>query len=276
MAVGPLLPWRAASGELLRQRLLIPAWAGGITLVVALLLGADGIAQVLTFALAAFALASIGRTIGDRHPRPPPRPPDEALPVATRAHGARQPAAVRRARRARRRRRHRGRARGIVGLRRPSARCSSTPGAVGDGARLHGHVSRFARSSGPSRRRRVKARVRLERGGDDLGVYAPGDLDVPELHRAASARRRCAPACCRTCTSRSSRRRPQTGQVTFGSRSTRWCCGCGSAAGSWRSASPLALLPARRRSVLPTPEAADVQPMVPTLPKPPELVEAAT
>ena len=64
MAVGPLLPWRAASGELLRKRLLIPAWAGGITLVVALLLGARGIAKVLTFALAAFAFASIGRTIG--------------------------------------------------------------------------------------------------------------------------------------------------------------------------------------------------------------------
>ena len=51
----------------------IPAWAGGITLVVALVLGARGIAQVLTFALAAFAFASIGRTDRRRRARPPAR-----------------------------------------------------------------------------------------------------------------------------------------------------------------------------------------------------------
>jgi cytochrome c-type biogenesis protein CcmF len=63
MAVGPLLPWRAASGELLRKRLLVPAWVGAVTLVVALLLGARGIANVLAFALGAFALTSIGRSV---------------------------------------------------------------------------------------------------------------------------------------------------------------------------------------------------------------------
>ena len=63
MAVGPALPWRAASAEVLRSRLLVPAWVGGITLVVAVLAGAHGIANVLTFALAAFALASIGRMV---------------------------------------------------------------------------------------------------------------------------------------------------------------------------------------------------------------------
>src|SRR6266581_2397245 len=68
MSVGPVLPWRAASGELLRHRLLIPAWAGGLTLVVAVAAGARGIANVLAFALAAFTLASIARsaTIGVR------------------------------------------------------------------------------------------------------------------------------------------------------------------------------------------------------------------
>src|SRR5205823_2996144 len=63
MAVGPVLPWRAASGELLRNRLLVPAWAGAITLVVAILAGARGVADVLAFALGAFALASIARTV---------------------------------------------------------------------------------------------------------------------------------------------------------------------------------------------------------------------
>ncbi len=30
MAIGPVLPWRAASGQVLRDRLLIPAWAGAL------------------------------------------------------------------------------------------------------------------------------------------------------------------------------------------------------------------------------------------------------
>jgi cytochrome c-type biogenesis protein CcmF len=62
MAIGPVLPWRAASGELLRSRLLIPAWAGGLTLLVAVAAGARGIANVLAFALGAFTIASIGRS----------------------------------------------------------------------------------------------------------------------------------------------------------------------------------------------------------------------
>jgi cytochrome c-type biogenesis protein CcmF len=61
MAVAPALPWRAASGELLRRRLLVPAWAGVATMVIALALGAHGIANVLTFGLAAFALTGIAR-----------------------------------------------------------------------------------------------------------------------------------------------------------------------------------------------------------------------
>jgi cytochrome c-type biogenesis protein CcmF len=63
MAIGPALPWRAASGELLRSRLLVPAWAGAITLVAAIALGANGIANVLAFALAAFTLTSVGRSV---------------------------------------------------------------------------------------------------------------------------------------------------------------------------------------------------------------------
>ena len=60
MAVAPALPWRAASGEVLRQRLLIPAWVGG-SRSSSVLLGARGIADVLAFALGAFAVASIAR-----------------------------------------------------------------------------------------------------------------------------------------------------------------------------------------------------------------------
>lgn len=81
MAVGPVLPWRAASGQLLRDRLLIPAWAGAITLVVLLVAGAHGIANVGAFALGAFALTSIGRTVvvGVRARK---RASGEVLPVA--------------------------------------------------------------------------------------------------------------------------------------------------------------------------------------------------
>jgi len=63
MAIGPALPWRAASGEVLRKRLLIPAWAGGLTLVACVVGGARGLANVLAFALGAFALASVARSV---------------------------------------------------------------------------------------------------------------------------------------------------------------------------------------------------------------------
>src|SRR5262249_50215728 len=63
MAVGPALPWRKANCEVLRHRLLVPAWIGVITMVIALVLGAHGIANVFAFGLAAFALASIARSV---------------------------------------------------------------------------------------------------------------------------------------------------------------------------------------------------------------------
>jgi cytochrome c-type biogenesis protein CcmF len=55
MAVAPVLPWRKASGEVLSQRLFWPAWAGTASLVVAVLLGAHGLAPLLAFGLGGFA-----------------------------------------------------------------------------------------------------------------------------------------------------------------------------------------------------------------------------
>lgn len=82
MAVGPALPWRAASGDVLRRRLLMPAWIGVATIVVALLAGAHGVANVLAFGLAGFTLASVARSVivGVRSRR---RTTREALPTAT-------------------------------------------------------------------------------------------------------------------------------------------------------------------------------------------------
>ena len=55
MAIAPVLPWRKASGELLSQRLLWPAWAGAGALVVAVVAGARGVAPLVAFGLGGFA-----------------------------------------------------------------------------------------------------------------------------------------------------------------------------------------------------------------------------
>ena len=63
MGIGPALPWRAASAQTLRDRLLVPAWIGAGTLVVCVIAGVRGIADVLAFALGAFVLASVARSV---------------------------------------------------------------------------------------------------------------------------------------------------------------------------------------------------------------------
>ncbi|MCB0968736.1 MAG: heme lyase CcmF/NrfE family subunit [Ilumatobacter sp.] len=63
MAVAPVLPWRKASGELLRDRLFWPAWCGVGALVVALAAGADGLWPLIGFALGGFAAGAALRQI---------------------------------------------------------------------------------------------------------------------------------------------------------------------------------------------------------------------
>ena len=63
MAVAPVLPWRKASGELLRHRLLVPAWIGTGTVVVAVLLGARGVLPLIAFGLGGFAGGSALRQL---------------------------------------------------------------------------------------------------------------------------------------------------------------------------------------------------------------------
>ena len=58
MAVAPVLPWRKASGELLRQRLLWPAWIGAGVVVLAVLSAPGGLAPLLAFGLGGFAAGS--------------------------------------------------------------------------------------------------------------------------------------------------------------------------------------------------------------------------
>ena len=55
MSVAPVLPWRKASTELLRDRLFWPAWGGVAALALAVVLGGDGVAPLLAFFLGGFA-----------------------------------------------------------------------------------------------------------------------------------------------------------------------------------------------------------------------------
>jgi|694.fasta_scaffold03566_19 cytochrome c-type biogenesis protein CcmF len=63
MAIAPVLPWRRASGELLAHRLVWPAAAGTATLVIAVAVGARGVAPLVGFALGGFALGTAVRQL---------------------------------------------------------------------------------------------------------------------------------------------------------------------------------------------------------------------
>ncbi len=63
MAVAPVLPWRKASTEVLRDRLFWPAWCGAGAIAVAVAVGADGFAPLIAFGLAGFAAGAAGRQL---------------------------------------------------------------------------------------------------------------------------------------------------------------------------------------------------------------------
>ncbi len=63
MGVAPALPWRKASGETMRHRLLIPAWVGVGVVVFAVAVGARGIAPLVAFGLGGFVAGSALRQL---------------------------------------------------------------------------------------------------------------------------------------------------------------------------------------------------------------------
>ncbi len=63
MAVAPVLPWRTSSAGMLRDRLFWPAWCGVVSLAVAVMVGADGLAPLLAFFLGGFAGGAAGRQL---------------------------------------------------------------------------------------------------------------------------------------------------------------------------------------------------------------------
>ncbi|MBS1847997.1 MAG: heme lyase CcmF/NrfE family subunit, partial [Actinobacteria bacterium] len=63
MGVAPALPWRKTSAETLRQRLLVPAWVGAGTVVIAVAVGARGIVPLVVFGLGGFVAGASGRQL---------------------------------------------------------------------------------------------------------------------------------------------------------------------------------------------------------------------
>jgi cytochrome c-type biogenesis protein CcmF len=63
MAVAPALPWRKASGALVRDRMQWPAWVGAGAVVVAVAAGARGLAPLVAFGLGGFAAGGAVRQL---------------------------------------------------------------------------------------------------------------------------------------------------------------------------------------------------------------------
>jgi cytochrome c-type biogenesis protein CcmF len=176
MAVAPALPWRAATGEMLRKRLLVPAWVGAATMAIAVLLGATGVANVLAFGLAAFAAAGIVRQVGAgvvarRRSRA------EAVPVALLRTVRSNPPLYG----------------GLVvhlGVVAIAVSLAATAGYAtrdevrlreGESATVDGYTVTYlgSRRETTGQKSTISADVRVERGGDELGVYAPSISSFP-------------------------------------------------------------------------------------------------
>lgn len=178
MAVAPALPWRAASGAVLRDRLAVPAWAGALTVLVAVVLGARSLATVLALGLAAFALAGIVRkvVVGVRarlraHRENPATAAWRMLRGDPRQYGGLVVHA------------------GVVMIAVAIAvsQSYSTRETVrlreGGSATVAGHRVTFLdrATHRTDQKTTFVARLRIERGGRDLGVYAPAISSYPRM-----------------------------------------------------------------------------------------------
>ncbi|MCJ7671013.1 MAG: heme lyase CcmF/NrfE family subunit, partial [Acidimicrobiia bacterium] len=175
MAVAPALPWRTTSGEVLRRRLVVPAWIGGLTMVAAFALGARGVTDLLVFGLAAFALAAIVRQfyIGARARRNAHREgPDKegwvrATTRAVRSNPRLYGGLIVHV--------------GVVLIAVALAASSSYSTkeevrlAKGESVTVDGYRLTYLGNtvSVSDQKRVIKARVRIQDGDKDLGVYAP-------------------------------------------------------------------------------------------------------
>jgi cytochrome c-type biogenesis protein CcmF len=181
MSVAPVLPWRATSGEVLRDRLLVPAAVGVATMALIVVLGGEGIAQVAAFGLGAFCVSGIVRNFA------------VSLRARRRARGEALPVAVVRL--------VRGNPRvwgglvvhlGVVILGVAIAASSGYATrreaqlATGDSVIVRDYRVTYLGSVEltSAQKNTVKARLRVERDGDDLGVYAPAISSFPNARSA--------------------------------------------------------------------------------------------
>jgi cytochrome c-type biogenesis protein CcmF len=176
MAAAPALPWRATSGEVVRHRLLVPAWIGGLTMLVAVLLGARDVWEVLAYGLGAFATAGIVRQfyLGARGRR---RALGESGPLAlgrtTRSNPRLYGGLVV----------HLGVVMIAVALAASSAHATSSEVRLrkGEATTVNGYTLTYLGSSTErsAQKSTITAHVRVEKGDHDLGVYAPAISTYP-------------------------------------------------------------------------------------------------
>jgi cytochrome c-type biogenesis protein CcmF len=176
MAVAPALPWRAASADVLRRRLLLPAYAGGATMLLAVALGTRGVTTVLAFGLGAFALAGIVRQFvaGARARR---RAEAERWPTAARHAVGANP------------RLYGGLVVhvGIVCIAVALASFSAftvrreVSLARGGSATVSGYTITYLgnKTTASAQKKTVSVELRIRQGGSDLGVYAPAISTFP-------------------------------------------------------------------------------------------------
>ena len=176
MAVAPALPWRATSADVLRRRLIVPAYVGGATMVAALALGTRGITPVLAFGLGAFAIAGIVRqyVVGVRARR---HAEAEGYPTALRRMVGANP------------RLYGGLIVhvGIVCIAVALASFSTFTTkrdvqlARGQSATVSGYTVTYlgSQTQRSAQETSIKVRLRIHHGASDLGVYAPAISTFP-------------------------------------------------------------------------------------------------
>jgi len=176
MAAAPALPWRATSGEVVRNRLLVPAWIGAAVMVLAVVLGSRDIAEVLAYGLGAFATAGIVRQfyLGVRGRR--------------RALGESGPQALGRATRSNPRLYgglvvHFGVVLIAVALAASAAHGTSETVRlrVGESATVSGYTFTYvgAKTARSGQKTTVSVGVRVQKGDRDFGMYAPAVSTYP-------------------------------------------------------------------------------------------------
>lgn len=181
MAVAPVLPWRATSTTVLRDRLLVPAIIGVTTMALVVLMGGDGIAQVLSFGLGAFCAAGIVRNFA------------VAIRARRRSDSVRIPSAAVRVVRGNPRQWgglvvHLGVVIIAVAIAASSGYATkrSLQLAEGESAKVAGYTITYLGSvaSTSVQKQTVVARLRIERGARDLGVYEPAISSFPNSRGA--------------------------------------------------------------------------------------------